>query len=236
MSKDINPRTGKPLPYVYKDAPPQVGEHKCVFAFGSTSTQGSRTQRCMACKRDWIWQETAERPNGEWLTVDPEPAHLEFTAEAATPADSLDKAFDSLRGIFDPEKPASWMGFQLAPHAVSAIKALEETEAGDITLRRDDPFEAALAEMALTFRRKNADYARSDARWSNFEDMARFLGRSSSPWMSALMLCQQKLSRVSALMSSKKQETPQNESVLDSLLDNAVYAAIALAMAKEQRS
>lgn len=103
----------------------------------------------------------------------------------------------------------------------------------DVRLNLNDSFEAAMADIVLMFRKKNADYARSGSRWSNFEDMSRFLGIDRSPWISSLVLCQQKLSRIGALITSGK--NPSNESLIDSLLDNAVYAAMALAMAKEEQ-
>lgn len=103
----------------------------------------------------------------------------------------------------------------------------------DVILNTDDSFESAMADIVVMFRKKNTDYARSGSRWSNFEDMSRFLGVDRSPWVSSLVLCQQKLSRIGALITSGK--TPSNESLIDSLLDNAVYAAMALAMAKEEQ-
>lgn len=102
----------------------------------------------------------------------------------------------------------------------------------EVILDESDPFESAMADIVKMFRKKNADYARPNSRWSNFEDMSRFLGAEDKAWLSSLVLCQQKLSRIGALVSSGK--TPTNESLIDSLLDNAVYAAMALAMAKEK--
>lgn len=100
-----------------------------------------------------------------------------------------------------------------------------------VVLNESDPFELAMADIVRMFRKKNADYARTGSRWSNFEDMSRFLGDEDKPWLSSLVLCQQKLSRIGALVSAGKE--PTNESLIDSLLDNAVYAAMALAMARE---
>lgn len=100
-----------------------------------------------------------------------------------------------------------------------------------VVLKESDPFELAMADIVRMFRKKNADYARTGSRWSNFEDMSRFLGDEDKPWLSSLVLCQQKLSRIGALVSAGKE--PTNESLIDSLLDNAVYAAMALAMARE---
>lgn len=136
-----------------------------------------------------------------------------------------------------PEKtvgnPMVHMQTVVPPYDWKASLAPKVTVAhSELVLNEDDPFEAVLAEMVRMFRKKNADYARTGSRWSNFEDMSRFLGDESKPWLSALVLCQQKLSRIGALVSSGKE--PTNESLLDSLLDNAVYAAMALAMAKEQ--
>lgn len=99
-----------------------------------------------------------------------------------------------------------------------------------MTLDMTDGFEAAVGAMVLTYRRKRSDYAKDTEAWSNFEDMGRFAG--VEPWVAALMLCQQKLSRISALRANGR--SPVNEGILDSLLDNANYAAIALAIAAEE--
>lgn len=94
-----------------------------------------------------------------------------------------------------------------------------------------DPFEAAVLSMVRMYRSKRVDYAQDEDRWSNFRHMSEFMGCPEDPWMSALVLCQQKLSRIGALR--KNGRAPQNEGVRDSILDNAVYAAIALAISKE---
>jgi len=118
---------------------------------------------------------------------------------------------------------------ELIPTGKYPYKKINHNE---VLLDESDPFESAMADIVKMFRKKNADYARPSSRWSNFEDMSRFLGAEDKAWLSSLLLCQQKLSRIGALVSSGK--TPTNESLIDSLLDNAVYAAMALAMAKEK--
>lgn len=99
-----------------------------------------------------------------------------------------------------------------------------------VVLDPSSGFERAVAAMVTTYRRKRADYAKDTESWSNFHDMGRFAG--VEPWVAALLLCQQKLSRVSALRGNGR--PPENESMLDTLLDNANYAVIALAIASEQ--
>ena len=96
-----------------------------------------------------------------------------------------------------------------------------------------DPFEAAIIDMVETYRRKRADYASDTDQWSNFKDMARVAG--CPPWMAALVMCQQKLSRVIALRDNGRLDDPRNESVSDTVEDNAVYAVIALAIMRGGR-
>ena len=130
----------------------------------------------------------------------------------------------------EPNKKGEFFSFS-AKNYTTGARIPKMKPAPGITLNEADPFEKAMSDIVRMFRRKNADYARPDQRWSNFEDMARTVGMGSRPWMSAVMLCQQKLSRIGGLAASDKD--PINESVLDTLLDNSVYAAIAYAMALE---
>lgn len=116
------------------------------------------------------------------------------------------------------------------PHVVCS-DCLTHMGPDGVVLDDADPFESTLASMIEVYRRKRADYAQDSSQWSNFEDMARFAGFSET-WMPALVLCQQKLSRISALRGNGR--APSNESVVDSLLDNANYAVIALAIAMEK--
>ena len=97
-----------------------------------------------------------------------------------------------------------------------------------LVIREDDPFEAVLIGMVETNRRKRADYAKDSDPFSNFKATASFL--NVPPYMAALFNCQQKLARVSALTTNARTNKPQNEALEDTLLDNAVYAVIALAI------
>lgn len=98
-----------------------------------------------------------------------------------------------------------------------------------ITLDSTDPFERVLVQIVETNRRKRKDYAADNEMFSNFYDTSRFAG-FEHPWISALFNCQQKLSRISSLRSNGRLNDPANEAVEDTILDNACYAILALAM------
>lgn len=83
-------------------------------------------------------------------------------------------------------------------------------------------FHALLKRMAETHDRKNHDYAQSGNPYSNFEDAAKFAGVSVDTVFNVLIGIKQ--ARLVELLSSGK--TPLNESVQDTLLDRAVYAAL----------
>jgi hypothetical protein len=102
----------------------------------------------------------------------------------------------------------------------------------NIVLDKDDPVEAVLIPIIETNRRKRADYALDGDIFSNFTGTARFAG-FEAPWLSALFNCSQKLERISSLRANGRLNDPRNEAVEDTLLDNAVYAIIALAIYKQ---
>lgn len=96
----------------------------------------------------------------------------------------------------------------------------------------NDPFEAALIPMVETNRRKRADYAADGDPFSNFRITSGFAGFENA-WLSALFNCQQKLARITALRKNGRLAEPKNEAVEDTLLDNAVYGVIALAIYRQ---
>lgn len=95
-----------------------------------------------------------------------------------------------------------------------------------------DPFESALIGMVETNRKKRKDYALDDDIFSNFDATSVFAGFQNR-WMSALFNCSQKLARVTSLRANGRLGDVQNEAVEDTLLDNAVYAVIALAIYRQ---
>jgi len=89
-----------------------------------------------------------------------------------------------------------------------------------------EPFEAVLIDMVKVNRKKRADYAHDGDPWSNFRFTAGVLG--IEPQDAAIHNVAQKLARLTALRSNGRD--PQNEAVLDTYLDLAVYGVIALAI------
>ncbi len=104
-----------------------------------------------------------------------------------------------------------------------------------VALDPNDPFEAALIPMVQTNRKKRADYAHDGDIFSNFDSTSNFAGFETR-WMSALFNCSQKLARISALRGNGRLDDPANEAVEDTLLDNAVYGVIALAIFMEDKA
>lgn len=108
-----------------------------------------------------------------------------------------------------------------------------ELKLGDIiALNPEDPFENALIGMVKTFRKKNADYADGERWSSNFDDVAKQMG-FDHPVKAADALIAVKQARLRSL--AKRGTEPQNESVLDTYLDRAVYGVIAYALLVEER-
>lgn len=106
--------------------------------------------------------------------------------------------------------------------------------AESITLNADDPFESAIIDLVEMNRRKRADYATEEDVFVNFRRTSDFAG-FEAPWLSALFNCAQKQARITALRENGKLEDPTNESVGDTVLDNAVYAVIGWGMYKQER-
>jgi hypothetical protein len=111
---------------------------------------------------------------------------------------------------------------------------LEPEDLDTVTLDPRDPFDRALIPMVLTNRAKRRDYAEDGSPFTNFERTADFAGFEAI-WLSALFNCAQKLARITALRKNGRLDDPSNEAVEDTLLDNAVYAVIALAIYKESQ-
>lgn len=89
-------------------------------------------------------------------------------------------------------------------------------------MAQNPAFHALLARMAETHDRKNADYAQDGNPYSNFEEAAASAGCSVDTVFRVLIGIKQ--ARLKELLKGEK--TAQNESVDDSKLDLAVYAAL----------
>jgi hypothetical protein len=108
------------------------------------------------------------------------------------------------------------------------------------TLDPSHPFEKILLEMAALSRRKRADYALDSDPFSNFrltaEEMRADGKHSTFDALDSVKFNRaQKKVRLRALAANGRMEQVANESVRDSYLDDAVYAAILLAIYDEQR-
>lgn len=103
-------------------------------------------------------------------------------------------------------------------------------------LDEDHPFERVLLEMAALSQRKRADYALDSDPFSNFRKTAERM-RRRHPGFTALDSVAfnrfQKEVRLEALAENGRMNATSNESVRDTLLDDAVYAVIALAIYDE---
>lgn len=103
------------------------------------------------------------------------------------------------------------------------------------TLDPDDPFDSAVIKLVAMNRKKRADYA-ADSDWaSNFRDVSGNLAMQGfGPAESAYVLLLTKVARLRSLRLNGRMDDPNNESVLDTYLDLAVYAIIVFALINEQ--
>lgn len=105
-----------------------------------------------------------------------------------------------------------------------------------ITLDEDNLFEAALAKMVETHRRKGADYAgekESSHPNQNFYDTAYQLGLTGGHSVEALIATKQARLRVLLPKHWTTGDGPLNEGIDDTLLDRAVYSVIAYTIWQE---
>jgi hypothetical protein len=103
-----------------------------------------------------------------------------------------------------------------------------------ITLDLDNPFEAALAQMVETHRRKGTDYAGAAAHPNqNFYDTGYQLGLTGGHSVEALIATKQARLRVLLPKHWHGEGDPLNEGISDTLLDRAVYAVIAMTLWEE---
>lgn len=89
-----------------------------------------------------------------------------------------------------------------------------------IAARPNPRFHALLAEIGALHDAKSHDYATQQNPLQNFHRSAAF---GVEPWRGVLVRMSDKWSRIEQLVSGK---TPKNESLRDSLIDNAVYSLI----------
>ena len=96
--------------------------------------------------------------------------------------------------------------------------------------RYGDPrFYELLAEIAQLHSDKNHDYARQSEPLSNFRRAAAL---GVEPWRGILVRMSDKWSRIEELSNGKN---PKNESLRDSLLDNAVYSLLCIVLLDETK-
>jgi hypothetical protein len=97
-----------------------------------------------------------------------------------------------------------------------------------VELSAADPFESILIKMVETHRRKRQDYSGDFGPLSNFEDTGRQLQLTAGHAVEALIATKQ--ARLRVLLPKlwrNGSHTPANESILDTLMDRAVYAVLA---------
>lgn len=104
----------------------------------------------------------------------------------------------------------------------------------EITLDPADPIDAVLIDMVTINRRKRADYAKDSDPLSNFYRTAELMrSRGYQDWTamtSAEYAIAIKQARMEALRENGRLDKTENESVRDTLLDNAVYSVLLLAI------
>ncbi len=92
---------------------------------------------------------------------------------------------------------------------------------------RNPAFDALLEELRAIHNSKNHDYAEDDDPLSNFHRAAKL---GVEPWRGVLVRMADKWSRIEQLSTGK---VPKNESLRDSLIDNAAYSLLAIILLEE---
>lgn len=95
---------------------------------------------------------------------------------------------------------------------------------------QNDAFRDALSEMASLHDKKGADYGTNSDPYANVRAVQEF---GIDPWLGAILKCSDKMSRIKAFATRGSLE---NEGIEDALIDNAVYAVIALVLWREEAS
>lgn len=93
----------------------------------------------------------------------------------------------------------------------------------------DPRFYELLEEVSDLHSRKNHDYSRQDEPLSNFKRSQAF---GVEPWRGIFIRMSDKWSRIEELSKGKQ---PKNESLRDSLIDNAVYSLLAIILLDESK-
>lgn len=104
---------------------------------------------------------------------------------------------------------------------------IEPSHKDAMTLDPNDEFESAIMQLVQMQRKKKADYALDNDRWSNFREAGSAVG--ISPLQGIDYMVATKQARLKALRSNGR--APSNESVVDTYLDRAVYAVLAYTFA-----
>ncbi len=101
------------------------------------------------------------------------------------------------------------------------------TYAPDIINSGNPKFDELIREIVALHAKKNHDYAEAGDPLSNFKRAERL---GIAPFMGVLVRMTDKWSRIEELVKGK---TPKNESLRDSLIDNAVYSLLAVLLLDE---
>lgn len=93
-------------------------------------------------------------------------------------------------------------------------------------------FYELLEEMAEMHSRKNHDYAETNDPLSNFREVAN--QTDLTPFQVIRMFLATKSARIKQL--SKKENLVKGESIIDSLMDNAVYSLLGILILEEEKN
>lgn len=130
--------------------------------------------------------------------------------------------------------PVSEQSIREAFEEVNSLKAFKANVESMNELDPADPFDKVLIEIRNMNRKKRADYAADSDIFSNFRDTASMLGLPGfTERESALFLILVKIARLKSLRANGRMDNPANESVVDTVLDLAVYSIIYLALTRE---